>query len=190
MARLEYKAVAMPQLMGGRRRRGQGSAEVIAEIVSKVINSQAERGWTYTGSDSYRAIERKQWWSRPEEVIYTVLLFQRETQAGARRPDADALPAPEAPRPTRPGFDPAVERRAPARGATFSVEDEEEEEDFPPARRPLGARPEPRRRAFDDRPHFDDHDDFDDRHDDFDDRPEDPPGGRFGTPGGRLRRPR
>ncbi len=176
MAHLEYKAVAMPQLVAGRRRRGQASGELIAELVAKTINTQAERGWAYSGSESYRAIERRHWWSRSEEVIYTVLLFERETLPGAARRD-------EEPAPRSRGFDAAAERRAPVR-AVAGYEPEEEDDEFVAAP-PRRGRVDGRRRGFDERAEFDERDDFDDRLG-YEDDEED----RFAPPSGRLRRPR
>lgn len=189
MTQLEYKAVALPQLVPGKRRKGQESAEVIAEMVSKLINAQAERGWAYSGSDSYRAMERRAWWSRPEEVVYTVLLFEREV--GAARTALDDAPRGR-------GFDAPADRRGARPG--FEVEEEDDEFAPPPPRR---GRAEPRRRLAGERDEFEDRD-FDDRgfddrgfdergYDDrgFDDRDgfdDEPSGGRFG--GGRMRRPR
>lgn len=182
MANLEYKAVAMPQLVAGRRRRGQASGELIAELVSKTINVQAERGWAYSGSESYRALEKRNWWSRSEEVIYTVLLFEREAAAAAAR----AEPEEAAPARSRP-FEGAVERRAPR---ALGYEPEEEDDEYIAARRAA-----PRRRPFEDRDGFDDRDGFEDRDFDREDRAgysddDSPSGGRFGPSGGRLRRPR
>lgn len=96
----------MPQLVTGRRRRGQGAPEMIAETVGKLINAQAARGWTYAGSDSYRTIERPRWWSRPEEVIYTVLLFERPTESEAAGPSRAAAAPPA------PVYDPSAEPEA------------------------------------------------------------------------------
>lgn len=118
MARLEYKAVAMPQVVSRRRRRGQAPAEQIAELVSKVINSQAERGWRYAGTDTFKAVERPQWWSRAQEISYSVLLFTRDAED-----DLEAL--------DEPIEDVAPRRRVPALG-TGSVADGAMDEEHEP----------------------------------------------------------
>lgn len=82
---LEYKTVAMPQIVRGRRRRRQTRAEMIAETLSTVINRQAEAGWGYVRADSFQTYERKTWFHPREVVSYTVLVFSR--------PISDAEPA-------------------------------------------------------------------------------------------------
>lgn len=216
MARMEYKAVAMPQLVAGRRRPGHSSAELIAEMVSEIINARAERGWNYAGSDRYRAMERKHWWSRSEEVIYTVLLFEREAGSTAaniasKRSGTD-LSAQTISRPMRADAFEIDDRRVPERMANRALDfDDDDDDEFSSLRgrhegRREEARPELRRRSYDARAEFDDVDDdgfgdaaYDDRaplsnsrgygdhgYDD-DDEPETD---RFDPGGGRLRRPR
>ncbi|MEM6669125.1 MAG: hypothetical protein AAF661_07890 [Pseudomonadota bacterium] len=77
MRELEYKTVAMPQVVRGRRRRRQTRAEMIAETLSAVINKQSEAGWSYVRADTFQANERKSWFHTPELINYTVLVFSR-----------------------------------------------------------------------------------------------------------------
>lgn len=175
MARREYKAVAMPQLVTGPRRRGRGGAELVAETVGKVINAQAARGWVYAGSDSYRAMERPRWWSRPEEVIYTVLLFER--------------PADE--RPAGDGYG----RRAAAAPAAYDPESEPEAFDDEALAAELDAEAAPaggRRGRLDDRaePGFGDraYGDRGRHRDDFDEAAFDDAPGGYDSPGFEERR--
>lgn len=79
----EYKTVAMPQRVTARRR-GRSRAETIAEAVSEVINTQARRGWSYVGADTFTAQERSGLFGRWEERAYSVLVFERDAAAGER----------------------------------------------------------------------------------------------------------
>lgn len=95
MAQREYKTVAMPQLLSGRRRRGQSHAEMVAEIVSSVINKQSAAGWSYAGADSFRTMERAGLFGRPREAVYTVLIFERALREARAEPPDLAIPEPE-----------------------------------------------------------------------------------------------
>ncbi|MEO1329581.1 MAG: hypothetical protein AAFW46_07965 [Pseudomonadota bacterium] len=104
MSRREYKTVAMPQIVKGRRRMRQSRAEMIAELLSGVINRQAQQGWAYVRADTFRTLQRRTWFHRSEEVAYTVLVFEREARveaAAAAAPRRDAAPAPESRQPQR-----------------------------------------------------------------------------------------
>lgn len=97
MSRREYKTVAMPQLLKARRRRGQTRAEMVAEIVSLVINKQAGMGWRYVGTDSFRTVERRGLLGGAVETVYTVLVFDREVGEGEFDEDRHRREAPPAP---------------------------------------------------------------------------------------------
>lgn len=84
MDRREYKTVALPQLMDGRRRRGQSKAEMIGDIVSGVINQQARAGWRYVGADAYRTMERASLIGGKRETVYTVLIFEKTVPVDGR----------------------------------------------------------------------------------------------------------
>lgn len=108
MREMEYKTVAMPQLVTGRRRRRQTRAEMIAETMSSVINKQAEAGWSYLRADTFQTFERKSWFHPREIATYTVLVFARpaaqseaEKPVLIKRPRQIATPKPK-PTPTAP----------------------------------------------------------------------------------------
>ncbi|MEO1293089.1 MAG: hypothetical protein AAFV62_09710 [Pseudomonadota bacterium] len=84
MAELEYKTVAMPQLVRGRRKRRQTRAEMVAELVSTVINKQAAQGWRYAGTDTFTCFERPRLFARRVETVYTVLIFDRPVDPSTR----------------------------------------------------------------------------------------------------------
>ncbi|MCI4664796.1 MAG: hypothetical protein MRY74_08745 [Neomegalonema sp.] len=77
MSRTEYKTVAMPHMVRTRRKRGQSRGEMIAETLSRVINEQSQAGWRYVGADHFRTMERLSIFRGAEEVVYTVLVFER-----------------------------------------------------------------------------------------------------------------
>ena len=51
---------------------------MIAETLSRVINEQSQAGWKYVGADHFKTLERSSWFGGAEEVVYTVLVFERE----------------------------------------------------------------------------------------------------------------
>ncbi len=95
MSRTEYKTVAMPQLVRGRRRRGQSRGEMIAETLSRVINEQSQSGWSYVGADHFRTIERAGLFRPAEEVVYTVLVFERSAPERRERKEPPLRAEPE-----------------------------------------------------------------------------------------------
>lgn len=73
---------------------------MVAEVLSAVINKQAEQGWRYVRADTFDTPERRTWFHRAEPVAYTVLVFERDApdaqpqQRIAQDPPLPALPAP------------------------------------------------------------------------------------------------
>ncbi|MCI4662336.1 MAG: hypothetical protein MRY63_11030 [Neomegalonema sp.] len=78
---VEYKTVAMPQEIRGRRKRRQSRAEMIAETVAGVINQEAQQGWHYVGTDTFTCWERPFFLARKEMITYTVMIFSRPAKA-------------------------------------------------------------------------------------------------------------
>lgn len=134
----EYKTVAMPQLLPAKRRRGRSAAEAVAEALSGVINAQAQRGWSYVGADTFRAMEKRGLFGGREEVVYTVLVFDREAGSGPVEPEMSdgggesyddveerVRPAPRKERPPRRAprrAEPAPEPAGRAGGGAFDTE--------------------------------------------------------------------
>ena len=79
----EYKTVALPQIVQGKRRRGMSEADLVAETLGEVIHLEAVEGWEYLRSDILAAGTRGGLFSRePRITHYTVLIFRR-AQEGA-----------------------------------------------------------------------------------------------------------
>lgn len=115
----EYKTVAMPQFLNARPKRGRSRADAIADALSDAINREAVDGWSYLRAEQFRTHERRNIFSRAEEVGYSVLVFVRDAPAERAAGVSAAVAEPtlvEPPAPRRRAPDPAVaepERAAP-----------------------------------------------------------------------------
>lgn len=118
----EYKTVALPQIVQGKRRRGMSEADLVAETLGELIHLEAVDGWEYLRSDVLAAGARPGLFSRePKITHYTVLVFRRaqegawpvehvgmpykppaEQEPPAPDPKPAPPPAPTPPEPVRP----------------------------------------------------------------------------------------
>ena len=74
----EYKTVALPQTVQGRRRRGVSEADLVAETLGELIHLEAVDGWEYFRSDILAAGTRGGMFSKePKVTYYSVLVFRR-----------------------------------------------------------------------------------------------------------------
>ncbi len=74
----EYKTVALPQTVEGKRRRGQSEADQVAMALGEIIHEEATDGWEYMRSDILAARGRAGMFSKEAPVnTYTVLVFRR-----------------------------------------------------------------------------------------------------------------
>lgn len=86
MERLEYKTVALPQMVRGKKKRRQSTAEMVAETLGRTINKHSTDGWTYLRAESMRGEETQGFLFRKSvEVTYTVLIFVRPAPTRATR---------------------------------------------------------------------------------------------------------
>lgn len=90
--RREYKAVAMPKSVRGRRRRGKTRGDFVADAVADILNREADAGWRYVRSDVVHLHERAGLFGALHEVVHTVLVFERPIEAPARN-EVSARPA-------------------------------------------------------------------------------------------------
>jgi hypothetical protein len=104
----EYKTVALPQTVEGKRRRGQSEADQVAMALGEIIHEETTDGWEYMRSDILAARGRSGFFSREVPVnTYTVLIFRRmaegvwplEQPHGAPAQQAAAAPPPPPPPP-------------------------------------------------------------------------------------------
>lgn len=78
----EYKTVALPQTVEGKRRRGQSEADQVAIALGETIHAEATDGWEYMRSDVLAARGRASMFSKEAPVnTYTVLVFRRAMES-------------------------------------------------------------------------------------------------------------
>jgi len=88
----EYKTVALPQTVQGKRRRGVSEADLVAETLGELIHLEAVDGWEYQRSDILAAGTRGGMFSKEMRVTYySVLVFRR--MLDGVWPGAQAMPA-------------------------------------------------------------------------------------------------
>ena len=119
----EYKTVALPQTVQGKRRRGVSEADLVAATFGEIIHLEAVDGWEYMRADVLAAGGRGGLFAKePKVTHYSVLVFRRMLEGAWPVPPAPAqAQAQTAPRPS-PQSEPAapspppprVERRPPA----------------------------------------------------------------------------
>lgn len=74
----EYKTVALPQTVQGKRRRGVSEADFVAEMLGELIHIEAVDGWEYMRSDILAAGSRGgMFMKEPKVTYYSVLVFRR-----------------------------------------------------------------------------------------------------------------
>ena len=78
----EYKTVALPQIVQGKRKRGISEADVVAETFGEVIHLEAVDGWEYMRADILSAGTRGGMFSKePVVTHYSVLVFRRTLES-------------------------------------------------------------------------------------------------------------
>jgi len=115
----EYKTVAMPQTVQGKRKRGISEADLVAGTFGEVIHLEAVEGWEYMRADILAAGTRGGMFSKePTVTYYSVLVFRRTMESAwpmheaQSRSEAEARARPRAQ--PRPDPAPASARRAPS----------------------------------------------------------------------------
>lgn len=88
----EYKTVALPQTVQGKRRRGISEADLVAETLGELIHLEAVDGWEYLRSDVLAAGARGGMFSKEMRVTYYSVLVFRRVLEGVW-PTAQAMPA-------------------------------------------------------------------------------------------------
>jgi hypothetical protein len=98
----EYKTVALPQTVQGKRRRGQTEADQVAMALGETIHAEAVDGWEYMRSDILAAQSKAGMFSKEPAInYYTVMVFRRALEAVWAPEDEDVRPiAPPAGGPT------------------------------------------------------------------------------------------
>jgi len=78
----EYKTVALPQIVQGKRKRGISEADIVAETFGEVIHLEAVDGWEYMRADILSAGTRGGMFSKePVVTHYSVLVFRRPLES-------------------------------------------------------------------------------------------------------------
>lgn len=116
----EYKTVALPQIVQGRRRRGVSEADFVAETMGELIHLEAVDGWEYMRADTLAAGARAGMFSKEPKITYYSVLVFRRMQEGVW-PIEDVSPA-RAPYPAPAESAPAVAPRPPVTAARPPVE--------------------------------------------------------------------
>lgn len=94
----EYKTVALPQIVQGKRKRGVSEADLVAETFGEVIHLEAIDGWEYMRADILAAGTRGGMFSKePTVTQYSVLVFRRAMESAwpmhqAQPPERDSRP--------------------------------------------------------------------------------------------------
>jgi len=74
----DYKTVALPQTVQGKRKRGVSEADLVAATLGELIHLEAVDGWEYMRSDILAAGSRGGMFSKESKVTsYSVLVFRR-----------------------------------------------------------------------------------------------------------------
>lgn len=113
MSSYEYKTVALPRTVSGRRRRRQSEADLVAEQLGKVLNEEAVDSWEYLRAETLTTPGRSGMFQKQQPAAYVVLVFRRARALAWAQPEgrsaAPAAPVEKPAAPVRHATPPPVE---------------------------------------------------------------------------------